>query len=126
MGRSVLIVDDSMVIRMFLKGYLPPEANYQVREAANGLQAVEAFRASPPDIVFLDLTMPVMDGVTALGQMMEMDPKAIVIIVTADIQPKSIERVMGMGAFAVLKKPPVKEQVLEMLGLAEARLKEQA
>ena len=124
MGRSVLIVDDSSVIRTFLKSYLPPERGYSVREAANGLEAVEAFRQVRADITFLDLTMPVMDGVTALGEMMALEPKAVVIIVTADVQPRSIERVMGMGAFSVIKKPPIREKVQEVLGLAEARLAE--
>lgn len=119
MGRSALVVDDSSVIRMFIKNYLLGEGTYEVREAVNGQEAVEAYRQSRPDIVYLDLTMPVMDGVTALGHIMDMDPKAMVIVVTADIQPKSIERVMGLGAIAVLKKPPVKEKVLEALRLAE-------
>jgi two-component system chemotaxis response regulator CheY len=104
---------------MFIKNYLLGEGTYEVREAVNGQEAVEAYRQSRPDIVYLDLTMPVMDGVTALGHIMDMDPKAMVIVVTADIQPKSIERVMGLGAIAVLKKPPVKEKVLEALRLAE-------
>lgn len=122
MARSILVVDDSPVIRMFIKNYLRGEGAYEVREATNGQEALEAYRQSRPDLVYLDLTMPVMDGVTALGHIREMDPKALVIVVTADIQPKSIERVMGMGAIAVLKKPPVKEQILEALHQAEALL----
>lgn len=120
MGRSVLIVDDSVVIRTFIRGYLPEEGGYTSLEAANGLEAVEAYRKARPDLVFLDLTMPVMDGVTALARIMEMDPTARVVVVTADVQPKSVQRVLDMGAVKVLKKPPIKEEVRAALQLMEA------
>jgi two-component system chemotaxis response regulator CheY len=113
MGRSILVVDDSSVMRMFIRNYLASEPGLDIREAANGEEAVRAYRESAPDMVFLDLTMPVMDGTTALGLIREMDPAAWVVVVTADVQSKSIERVMQMGAVSVLKKPPMKEQVLQ-------------
>lgn len=113
MGKSVLVVDDSSVIRAFLRGYLAGEDGVELREAVNGEEAVAAHKASRADLIFLDLTMPVMDGVTALGLLREMDPSVYVVVVTADIQPRSIERVLSMGAKSVLKKPPVKAQVLE-------------
>jgi len=122
MTRSVLIVDDSAVIRMFIKNYLREEGGFEIREAADGEQAVAAYREARPDLVFLDLTMPVMDGTMALGLIRELDPQAMVIVVTADIQGKSIQRVMELGAFTVLKKPPVKEKVLETLHQALAQL----
>ena len=124
MKRSILIVDDSSVIRMFIRNYLTSEPEVELREAVDGAKAVEAYRQSRPDLVFLDLTMPVMDGVTALGLIMEMDPSAYVVVVTADIQPRSIERVLQMGAVSILKKPPMKEQVIEAFRAFEARSRE--
>jgi two-component system chemotaxis response regulator CheY len=121
MSRSVLIVDDSSVIRMFIRNYLSAEPDVEIREAEDGEKAVEAYRQSRADLVFLDLTMPVMDGVTALRKIMEMDPMAHVVIVTADIQSKSIEQVLKLGAVGVVKKPPLKEKIIEAFRQFEAR-----
>lgn len=122
MGRRVLIVDDSVVMRMMIRSCLPPEAGHQVREAANGREALQAYEAERPDIVFMDLTMPVMDGTTAIERIMAQDPKAMIIVVTADVQTRSIQRVMDLGAFMVVKKPPTKERIVEALAMAESRL----
>lgn len=125
MGKSILIVDDSRVMRAIIHGYLAPLPEVDLREAGDGAAAVEAYRQSRPDLVLLDLTMPVMDGLTALQEIKAMDPSAFVVVLTADVQVKSVERVMAAGAHSLLKKPPIKEQVLELIQLLDARAKGQ-
>lgn len=115
MAKKILIVDDSPISRKMLKSCIPVDSVGELLEAGDGLAGLEAFKASAPDITFLDLTMPVMDGVQALEEMKKHNPEAVVIVATADIQAKSIEKVMGLGAFDVLKKPPTKESVRGVL-----------
>jgi two-component system chemotaxis response regulator CheY len=115
MAGKILIVDDSPISRKMLRSCLPKDVDPEIHEAGDGLAGLQAFKEIGPDITFLDLTMPVMDGAQALEEMKKHDPDAVVIVATADIQVKSIEKVMGLGAFLVLKKPPTKESVRDAL-----------
>lgn len=119
MARKILIVDDSPISRKMLKSCLPKDDDPEIHEAGDGLAGLEKFREIGPDITFLDLTMPVMDGAQALEEMKKHNPDAVIIVATADIQVKSIERVMGLGAFLVLKKPPTRESVGDALAKAD-------
>lgn len=119
MARKILIVDDSPISRKMLKSCLPKDDDPEIHEAGDGLAGLEKFKEIVPDITFLDLTMPVMDGVQALEEMKKHNPDAVIIVATADIQVKSIERVIGLGAFLVLKKPPTKESVGDALAKAD-------
>ena len=115
MAKKILIVDDSPISRKMLKSCIPAECIKEIQEAGDGLAGLNVFKEFLPDVTFLDLTMPVMDGVQALEEMKKHDPEAVIIVATADVQVKSIEKVMGLGAFHVLKKPPTKESVREIL-----------
>jgi two-component system chemotaxis response regulator CheY len=112
---KILIVDDSMAARMLMKGFFSDDSSFEILEAENGQRAVDIYKSERPDITFLDLTMPVMDGFEALRLIRETDPGAIVIILTADIQKKSIEKAMGLGAYTVIKKLPAKENIIEII-----------
>lgn len=114
---KVLIVDDSKSARFFLKSCLP-EVGIELREATDGETALAVAREFLPEVVFLDLTMPVMDGFTALPLLLEIVPDSKVIVLTADIQRKSIERIDAAGAFLHLQKPPKKEMVRAALARA--------
>ncbi|MDD2318537.1 MAG: response regulator [Geobacteraceae bacterium] len=115
MAKKFLLVDDSPISRKMLKSCIPVEGVAEFLEAGDGLKGLNVFKEASPDITFLDLTMPVMDGVQALEEMKKHDPDAVIIVATADIQAKSIEKVMALGAFHVLKKPPTKDSVREIL-----------
>ncbi len=84
-------------------------------QGENGQEAVNLYMEHGPDIVFLDLTMPVMDGFEALEKIMAFDSNARVHIVTADIQKKSQERVMASGATSVEQKPIEAQRLAELL-----------
>lgn len=107
----IMIIDDSMVARMSLKSCIPKDAGHEVKEGNDGNVALSIYQEFRPDVTFMDLTMPGKDGLTALKEIREFDPEARVIILTADIQRRTIDLATELGAFTVLKKPPVKEAV---------------
>ncbi|MFQ5543997.1 MAG: response regulator transcription factor [Nitrospiria bacterium] len=111
MIKKVLIVDDSLFMRMVLKKFLSDRYDFEFTEAKDGLEALEKFKTFQPDLTFLDLTMPVMDGFQALDEMKKLHPDAVIIVATADVQEKVQVRVMKAGALTVLPKPPTKESV---------------
>lgn len=124
MINKILIVDDSPVSIKIMKSCIPKNKDYELFTAANGEQGVETYKAHKPDITFMDLTMPVMNGFEALEEIIKYDDRAMVIIVTADIQAKATARANELGAFAVVKKPPSKESIANSIITAEKALAE--
>ncbi|MBI5308822.1 MAG: response regulator [Planctomycetes bacterium] len=111
MIKKILIVDDSVVARMGLKKAISKDVPYEFYEASDGASGLEQFKAVAPDVTFLDLTMPVMTGFQALDEIKKIDKNAAVIVVTADIQKKTIDRVLEAGALLVISKPPSQEKI---------------
>jgi len=124
MIKKILIVDDSPFSIKIMKSCLPKDNDYEVFDAADGRMGIEKYKEVRPDLTFLDLTMPVMNGYQALEEIIKIDPRAMVIIVTADVQIKAIEKAHQLGAFAVVKKPPTKESIEQALREANDYLKE--
>jgi two-component system, chemotaxis family, chemotaxis protein CheY len=119
---KILIVDDSPVARKMLKNSIPKDKGYEIFEATNGQEGVTKYEELKPDLVFMDLTMPVLDGYKATAKIMELDKNAIIIVTTADIQPKSISNVMELGAFTLLKKPAKAESIVDAIEKVELKL----
>jgi len=116
MAGSVLIVDDSLVARLSLKGILKG-SDWSLSEAASGEAALEKLSGGlAPDIVFLDLTMPGKGGIETLREIRAAYPGLPVVIVTADIQARTIAMVTEAGASAVVRKPA---NSAEILGVVE-------
>jgi two-component system, chemotaxis family, chemotaxis protein CheY len=111
MIKKILIVDDSPVARKILKSCIPKEPEYEFFEAGDGLVGLAKFKEIEPDLTFMDITMPVMGGLECLEEIMKIDHRARVIMCTADVQIKSLERALSLGAMNILKKPPSKESV---------------
>jgi two-component system chemotaxis response regulator CheY len=107
MTLKVLLVDDSTLSRKLLISRIPQNmrASSQIIQGSNGKEAVELYMEHSPDIVFLDLTMPVMDGYEALDRIIDHDQHALVYVITADIQKKAKQRVLAAGAAAIETKP---------------------
>ncbi len=122
MLKSLLIVDDSPVARMIIKKCLPAEHDLTIYEASNGKEGVEKYLQHQPNLTFMDLTMPVMDGFKALTAIKKNNPNAIVIVTTADVQEKVLQRVSALGALHVIKKPPSKATVIKALQQATTAL----
>lgn len=113
---KILVADDSKLARLSLiKSIKGLEPHCEIIEAENGLIAVEQFKENSPSIVFLDLTMPVMDGYEALEKIIAMNSKAQVVIVTADIQSQAQAQVIALGAKMVIPKPISSEKMQAVL-----------
>ncbi len=124
MIKKILIVDDSPVSVKIMKSCIPKDKGYEFSEANNGEMGVEKYKEFRPDVTFMDLTMPVMNGFDAMQAIIKYDENALVVIVTADIQIKAMARAHDLGAFAVVKKPPAKETIAAVLEQANKKLAE--
>jgi len=115
MTQKILICDDSKMARKQLARCLPKEWDVEILFAEDGRHALEILIEDEPSLLFLDLNMPVMDGYETLE---EIDAQAIdvtVIVVSGDIQPTAQERVLGLGAFDFIKKPIIREALIDTL-----------
>lgn len=102
---SVLVVDDHALVRTGVANIISQEPDLQVvAEAANGLEAVEAFTRLRPEVTLLDLRMPVMEGVEAVRQIRAIDPGARVIVLTTYDTDEDIARALKAGAKAYILK----------------------
>ncbi|MGZ4143296.1 MAG: ANTAR domain-containing response regulator [Actinomycetota bacterium] len=120
----VLIAEDDAIIRMDLKEMLEEE-EYVVLEAADGARAVELAREARPDLVILDIKMPVMDGLAAAQKISE-ERIAPVLILTAYSQRELVERAAQVGAMAYLVKPFQKQDLLPAIEIAKGRYQQLA
>jgi DNA-binding NarL/FixJ family response regulator len=102
---TVLVVDDHALLRTGVANIISAEPDLRViAEAANGLEAVEAFQQYRPDVTLLDLRMPVMEGVEAVRQIRARDPQAKVIVLTTYDADEDISRALKAGAKAYVLK----------------------
>ena len=111
MKPRILIVDDSALSRRTLRRILEA-AEYEVVEAGDGMEALELYFLEKPGLVLLDLVMKGMYGLDVLVKLREMDPKALVVVATADIQSSTRKMVEEAGALGFVTKPFVAEAVL--------------
>jgi len=124
MIKKILIVDDSPISIKIIKSCIPKDQGYELFDAADGQIGVEKYKEINPDLTFMDLTMPVMNGFQALEEIIKFDQKAMVIILTADVQIKAVAKAHELGAFSVLKKPPAKESIAAAIKEADVALSE--
>jgi len=112
---KVLIVDDSIFIAKQLSQILTSEGFEVVGMASDGEQAVEKYKELSPniDLVTLDITMPKLDGISALQQIMEFDKNAVVIMVSALGKNDLVKNSLMIGAKNFIVKPLDREKVLE-------------
>jgi len=108
---TILVVDDAAFMRMRMSKILT-EAGYTVIQAENGRDALDKYQANKPDAVLMDITMPEMDGITALKEIRAFDPSARVAMVTALGQQQIVLEAVKSGAKDFLVKPCDGERVL--------------
>lgn len=113
-----LVVDDSKLARLSLvKSLKINVGEAEIFQATNGIEALEVMKNENINIVFLDLTMPQMDGYEALPKLLEINSKAKVVVVSADIQTKAKERVISLGAQLHMQKPINADKMKEILDI---------
>jgi len=111
MSLSVLVADDSKLSRRSVIRALPQDLEYDITEATNGQEAIDALSESNFALVLLDLTMPEVDGVGVLEFLYERPDTPNVIVISADFQPEKQKIVMSLGAKRFLRKPLDKEEL---------------
>ena len=115
MTKRLLITDDAVIMRTII-GDTAREAGWEVvGEAKNGAQAIELYKEHRPDVVTLDLVMPEFDGLHALRGILEFDPDAVVLVVSALDQKSVLQNAFRHGATDFLVKPFDKPQLLSAL-----------
>ena len=113
MAKNILIVDDAAFMRMVMKDALLKGGYTSITEAADGKQALEKFKQARPDLVIMDITMPEMDGLTALKEMQRLDPTVPVIMCSAMGQQEMVIDAIKGGAKDFIVKPFPAERVRE-------------
>lgn len=113
MATRVLIVDDAAFMRMMVKDILSKNGYEIVGEAENGVKALEKFQELKPDLTTMDITMPEMDGITAVKEIKKIDPNAKVIMCSAMGQQAMVVEAIQAGARDFIVKPFQPDRVLE-------------
>lgn len=108
---NILVIDDSALSRRILRRILE-SAGHHVREADDGMIALERYVLDQPDLVLLDMTMRGMHGLEVLGKLRDIDPNARIIVATADIQRSTRELVDAAGGSGFVSKPFETERLL--------------
>lgn len=120
MAIPLLICDDSNMARKQVARSLPESWDVEITFATNGREGLQAIRDGKGEMVFLDLTMPEIDGYHVLETIQAERLKAMIIVISGDIQPAAKQRVMSLGALDFIEKPINKDKLytaLETYGL---------
>lgn len=115
MANKILIVDDAAFMRMMIKDILTKNGYEVVGEANDGAQAIEKYKELNPELVTMDITMPEMDGITALKEIKKIDPNAKVIMCSAMGQQAMVIDAIQAGAKDFIVKPFQADRVIEAI-----------
>ncbi len=118
MGHRILLVDDSLVIRLILTRILKPAGYEIVGEAGNGEEALAKYKELQPDLVTMDLTMPLMMGIDAVRAIKDYDPNARIIMCSALGQKSLVIEAIEAGALNYITKPFTPHKVLSVVEAA--------
>lgn len=115
MAQRILIVDDAAFMRMMVKDILTKNGFEVVGEAQDGNQAIEKYKELSPDLVTMDITMPEMDGITALKEIKKIDASARIIMCSAMGQQAMVIDAIQAGAKDFIVKPFQADRVIEAI-----------
>ncbi len=105
MSRKVLVVDDASFVRMMICQMLIRLGHTDILEAKNGFEAIESYKVDMPALTLLDITMPELDGLSVLKEIIAFDPSAKVIMCSAVAQGQVVREALDLGASDFLAKP---------------------
>jgi len=112
---KVLVCDDSMLIRKKLKEVLKICGCDDIVEASNGQEAIEVYKESNPDLVFMDIIMPLKNGIEAVKEIIEFDKEAKVVMASSAGTKEHVKAAIKAGAFEFVQKPWEKEQINKII-----------
>jgi len=113
---TILLVDDEPHIRKFVGLILKQLGAPTILEAGNGEEALEIFQLQRPDLVLLDVNMPIMDGLETLKKLKAIDPDCVVVMLTSLANRQTIEDALRLGAANYIRKDTPKEEIAKTLG----------
>ncbi|MFC3476257.1 chemotaxis protein CheY [Halobacterium litoreum] len=114
MAKQVLLVDDSEFMRNLLREIL--EEEFEIAdEAENGVEAVEMYKEYEPDLVMMDIVMPIRDGIEATSEIKEYDGSAHIIMCTSIGQEEKMKKAVKAGADGYITKPFQKPSVMDAI-----------
>lgn len=113
---KVLIVDDSLIIRKKITKIIENLGHEVVYAAKNGVEAIESYNIKKPDLVTMDITMPDMDGITAVKKIIENDNDAKIIMVTSHGQEDMVIKSIQSGAMGYILKPISDDKLAQSIG----------
>lgn len=112
---KLLLVDDEIHIRALMKNVIKSLGFEEIIEAKNGVEAVEIFEAESPDIVLMDINMPIKTGIQALKEIKQVKPDAFVIMLTSLTDVESIEQCLELGASSYIRKDNPIAEIKELV-----------
>jgi chemotaxis protein CheY-P-specific phosphatase CheC len=127
MPTSVLICDDSKLARRQLARSLPEDWDIEIEFAIDGVDCIKQIKSTEPEILFLDLNMPEMDGYEVLIAIKELGLNILTVVVSGDIQPSAHQRVLELGAIDFIQKPCSPEKlasIIEHHGIKDKAIRE--
>jgi two-component system chemotaxis response regulator CheY len=120
MTPTILITDDALFTRMMLRNILVDNGFNAIVEAETGTEAIWAYERWKPDIVIMDINMPEMDGLTAIKNILRIDPKAKIIICSALGERQLMVEALEEGVIDFITKPFQPDKVMEVIKQALA------
>ncbi len=112
---KILLVDDEAHIRKFVGLILKQLGARSILEAGNGQEGVAVFEREKPELVLLDVNMPIMDGLEALKKLKAIDPDCVVIMLTSLANRQTIEEALALGAANYIRKDTPKDEIAKAL-----------
>lgn len=112
---KILICDDSILARKKLKDFLVSIGCTQILDAADGQMAIDIYKEEQPDIVFLDIVMPVKNGITAVKEIIAFDPDAYIIMTSSVGTQENLKEALKAGAKDFIQKPLDNNQIKHVL-----------
>ncbi len=113
---KVLVVDDSLIIRKKVTKLVEKLGHEVLYSAKNGQDAIDAYSSNKPDLVTMDITMPDMDGITAVKHIIENDANAKIIMVTSHGQEDMVIKSIQTGAVGYMLKPVTEDKLANAIG----------
>jgi len=112
---KILICDDSMLMRKRLKDSLNLCGSFAIFEAFDGQRAVDIYKEYDPDLVFMDIVMPVKDGIQAVSEIKAFDKKAKIVMASSSGTKENLKRAIKAGAFEFIQKPWEQDQIAKII-----------
>jgi len=112
---KILIADDTFASRQLLARLLRQFLRTTIHEASDGVQAVQEFRVSRPDITFLDIDMPNMDGMAALKEIRTLEPESFVVMVSGVSSIETVQQAQSLGVNGFVVKPYSGQRIFDVM-----------